>query len=393
VIARVSCSRSSRNEAKSLVINVMQDDESIWTEFAGVSGCPASSLLSKEHISGKTLLITGAGGSIGSAFTRFAATCNPEALVLLDNSEHGLHALEQSFDLSSNVTRVPVLGSICDSALLSEVCALYHPQIILHAAACKHVPLMELNPLAAANTNVLGTYALLQAATEYGVGQFIMVSTDKAVLPASIMGASKRLAELLLFAHPKKALQRKAVRLGNVLGSSGSVGPLFFKQIREGGPVTVTHPQARRFFLTIDHAVALLVTALSPEYESGILIPDLGPARAIEELAHYLITNTAENQDVEITFTGLRPGDKLEELLFSPDEEAVVRNEGLFSRIPPEVLASRALRATVEQIAESVRQRDSRLLLESIREALPEYLPSPVLRQVIENSPRTAIER
>jgi FlaA1/EpsC-like NDP-sugar epimerase len=284
-----------------------QDGERIWAEFAGSSRCVPSSPPLKEYISGKSLLITGAGGSIGSALARFTTTCNLGALILLDSNERSLHALEQSFDSSSKVIHVPVLGSICDSVLLSELFALYHPQIILHAAACKHVPLMELNPLAAASTNVLGTYALLQAASEYGAAQFVMVSTDKAVLPVSIMGATKRLAELLLFAHPNKALQRKAVRLGNVRGSSGSVGPIFLKQIMGGGPVTVTHRNARRFFLTLDHAVTLLMTALSPEYETGILIPDLGPARTVEELARYLIAATArEPQAIEIIFTGLK---------------------------------------------------------------------------------------
>jgi len=165
---------------------------------------------------------------------------------------------------------------------------------------------------------------VLQAASEYGAAQFVMVSTDKAVLPVSIMGATKRLAELVLFAHPEKALERKAVRLGNVLGSSGSVGPIFLKQIMEGGPVTVTHPNARRFFLTLDHAVTLLLSALSPEYEAGILIPDLGPPRTVEELARYLIAATArEQQGIEIIFTGLRPGDKVEELSEGAIDDAV----------------------------------------------------------------------
>jgi FlaA1/EpsC-like NDP-sugar epimerase len=138
------------------------DGESIWSDFTGNSQCVSSSRPSTKYISGKTLLITGAGGSIGSAIARFATTCNPEALILLDTSERGLHALEQSFDMSSTVVHVPILGSICDSVLLSELFALYHPQIVFHAAACKHVPLMETNPLAAASTNVHGTNALLQ---------------------------------------------------------------------------------------------------------------------------------------------------------------------------------------------------------------------------------------
>jgi FlaA1/EpsC-like NDP-sugar epimerase len=355
-------------------------------QFAGNSRCMPSSPSLKEYISAKTLLITGAGGSIGSALARFATTCNPEALVLLDSNEHSLHALERSFDLSSKLTHVSVLGSVCDSVLLSELFAHYRPQIILHAAACKHVPLMELNPLAAAGTNVLGTYAVLQAASEYGAAQFVMVSTDKAVLPVSIMGATKRLAELVLFAHPEKALERKAVRLGNVLGSSGSVGPIFLKQIVEGGPVTVTHPNARRFFLTLDHAVTLLMSALSPEYEAGILIPDLGPPRTVEELARYLIAATArEQQGIEIIFTGLRPGDKIEELLSSSYESVLAQDSGLFSTVQPERMAVRTLHGIMEQITLSVRQRDLRLLLESICKAVPEYRPGHVLQQLIEN--------
>lgn len=363
-----------------------QNGENIWAEFAGNSRGVLSSSQSKEYISGRTVLITGAGGSIGSALARFATTCNPEALILLDSNEHGLHAFEQSFNSSSNLTHVPVLGSICDSALLSELFELYHPQIVLHAAACKHVPLMELNPLAAASTNVLGTYALLQAASQYGAIQFVMVSTDKAVLPVSIMGATKRLAELLLFAHPDKALQRKAVRLGNVLGSSGSVGPIFLKQIMAGGPVTVTHPDARRFFLTLSHAVALLINALPPAYETGILIPDLGPARMVEELARYLIAATArEERGIEIIFTGLRPGDKLEELLSSSYESTVARHSDLFSIVQPEKLFARNLNAMVEQIALSVQHRDSGLLLEAVCNAVPEYRPSHILQKVMED--------
>jgi FlaA1/EpsC-like NDP-sugar epimerase len=363
-----------------------QDSESIWREFAGhLRSLPPSPLL-REYISGKSLLITGGGGSIGSALARFASRCDPEALIVLDSSEQGLHALEQSFDSSSRLSLKPVLGSVCDSHLLSELFALYRPQIILHAAACKHVPLMELNPLAAASANVLGTSALLEAASEYGAAQFVMVSTDKAVLPASIMGATKRLAELVLFAHPQTALERKAVRLGNVLGSSGSVGPIFLKQIMEGGPVTVTHRDARRFFLTLDHAVSLLMTALSPEYKTGILVADLGPARTVEDLARYLIRTTArERQGIEILFTGLRPGDKVEEHLLAPYERVLAQENNLFSVVQSEKMAATAVRAIVEQIALSVRQRDLRLLLESVCKAVPEYRPSQLLQQVIQN--------
>jgi FlaA1/EpsC-like NDP-sugar epimerase len=371
-----------------------QDGESIWTEFVGYShSLPASPLLA-EYISGKSLLITGAGGSIGSALARFATRCDPQALVALDSNEHGLHALEQSLDSSLKRTLIPVLGSVCDAVLLSELFALYRPQIILHAAACKHVPLMELNPLAAASTNVLGTNALLQAASEYGAAQFVMVSTDKAVLPASIMGATKRLAELLLSAYPETAFERKAVRLGNVLGSSGSVGPIFLKQIMEGGPVTVTHRDARRFFLTLDHAVTLLMTALAPEYRTGILIADLGPARTVEELARYLIAATAgERQGIEILFTGLRPGDKVEEHLSAPGERILEQKDDLLSVVQSEKMAATAVHAIVEQIALSVRHRDLRQLLESVCTAVPEYRPGQILQQALQNKVQVELRK
>jgi FlaA1/EpsC-like NDP-sugar epimerase len=367
-----------------------QHSESVWNGFAGNSWLAPPALLLKEYISEKTLLVTGAGGSIGSALARFATTCNPEALILFDTNEHGLHALEQSL-VSSKVVHVPVLGSICDSASLSELFALHQPQIVLHAAACKHVPLMEANPLAAASTNVLGTYALLRAASAYGAAQFIMVSTDKAVLPVSIMGATKRLAELLLVAYPDKDMQRKAVRLGNVLGSSGSIGPLFLKQIREGGPVTVANPEARRFFITLNRAVILLLAALSPEYETGILVPHLDPARRVEELAGYLINATARDRNIEIIFTGLRSGDKVEERLFSACDGEPIQDTELFFTVQPKGLATTTLYEVMEQISGSVRRRDLQLLLESIRKAVPEYRPGKELRQVIENRRRVEV--
>jgi FlaA1/EpsC-like NDP-sugar epimerase len=374
------------------MIDNAQETESIWTEFAGHSRSLPSSPALRECISGKTLLITGAGGSIGSALARFASRCDLKALIVLDSNEHGLHALEQSFDSSSKPTLIPVLGSVCDSVLLSELFALYHPQIVFHAAACKHVPLMETNPLAAASTNILGTNALLQAASAYGAEQFIMVSSDKAVMPVSIMGATKRLAELLLVEHPEKALQQKAVRLGNVLGSSGSVGPLFLQQINEGGPVTVTHPDACRFFLTLNHAVTFLMTALSPEYETGILIPDLGPSRRVEELARHLIAAAGrDHPDIEIIFTGLRPGDKVEELLSSSYDRVLTQDKDPFSTVRPQRSDAGTLKTAVEEITQSVRQRDLRLLLENICKVVPEYQRGPVLQQVVENSCRSEI--
>ena len=371
----------------------MKDGENLWAEFAGRVGGLASSLETEEHIAGKTLLITGAGGSIGSALARFAASHQPESLILLDSSEHGLHALEQCLDELFPVHHVTVLGSICDSALLADIFSQHRPQIVLHAAARKHVPLMERNPLAAASVNILGTQNLLQAAAAHGVVDFVMVSTDKAVLPLSIMGATKRLAELLLYTHGQGVMNRKAVRLGNVLGSSGSVGPIFLRQITDGGPVTVTHPQARRFFLTLADAVALLFASLSPQHASGILAPDLGHPRRVEDLARYLIAATAGEKDIEIVFTGLRAGDKMEELLLSPAENAIASRQGPFSSVTPEACTVRNVPSATDEVCHSVRRRDPQLLVEAIGRVLPEYRPSQVLQQIIESSPRAALQK
>jgi len=182
--------------------------------------------------------------------------------------------------------------------------------------------------------------------------------------------------------------------LGNVLGSSGSVGPIFLKQIMEGGPVTVTHRDARRFFLTLDHAVTLLMTALAPEYRTGILIADLGPARTVEELARYLIAATAgERLGIEILFTGLRPGDKVEEHLSAPGERILEQKDGLFSVVQSEKMAATAVHAIVEQIALSVRHRDLRQLLESVCTAVPEYRPGQVLQQALQNKVQVELRK
>jgi FlaA1/EpsC-like NDP-sugar epimerase len=357
--------------------------ETLWSDFAGQYQLP-SFPRSGQYISGKSLLITGAGGSIGSALARFATKCDVGPLVLLDSDERRLYDLKQWLDFSGRTPHTAILGSICDSRLLSDLFTFHRPQIILHAAACKHVPLMELNPLAAASVNVLGTLALLQTASEFEASHFIMVSTDKAVLPKSVMGVTKRLAELVLFAHPDKDMVRKAVRLGNVLGSSGSVGPLFCKQINEGGPVTVSHPDARRFFLTLDRAVFLLLASLAAEYGTGILVPDLGKPKTVEELARYLIAaKVGDQRFIEVIFTGLRPGDKLEEILSSNDESTLVRDGDLFSTRQPKGPAPEVLQGVVRLVAVSVRERNLGLLLASICEAVPEYLPSPLLHPTL----------
>ena len=210
-------------------------------------------------LEGKRILVTGAGGSIGSALARSLVAFAPRQLVLLEAAEHSLYEIDAA--LPHELDFVPVLGSVTQPALLKELFARHQPQIVYHAAAYKHVPLMEQNPFAAIENNALGTSVLVEAARAGGVEQFILLSTDKAVDPVSIMGASKRIGELIVL-----AAGGKAVRLGNVLGSEGSIVPLFLKQIASGLPLTVTHASMRRYFLTISDAVTLLLHAASSRH-------------------------------------------------------------------------------------------------------------------------------
>ncbi len=251
------------------------------------------------ELGGKRILITGAGGSLGSLLARaLAPVCE---LSLLDQSEHGLYRLD-------HLPAARLVGSVTNPAFLRHVVTTHRPEIVFHAAAHKHVPLMEANPLAAAETNILGTEACLQAAG--GAQRFVLVSTDKAVAAVSAMGATKQVAERLTL-----AAGRTVVRLPNVLGSSGSVALLFTKQIWSGGPVTVTHPEATRFFVSARQAVQALLDAREP----GLYVPETTPARRIAELAEHMIARSGRS-GVAIAYTALRPGDRLHEALFASGE-------------------------------------------------------------------------
>lgn len=280
---------------------------------------------------GKRILVTGAGGSIGSEICRQILMCKPETLILLDHSELALFQIERELsELKSNVTMIPVLGSICEAGLVRDVMGRYRVDTVLHAAAYKHVPMVECNLIEGLRNNVLGTKVVADAAMEAGVAQFTLISSDKAVRPTSIMGSSKRLAELVIQDLATRSTHTKfgVVRFGNVLGSSGSVVPLFREQIAQGGPVTVTHPQVSRFFMTISEAVRLVLLAGSFDSNGDVLVLKMGKPVLIREVARQMIEgagmsvkDTANpDGDIEIVFTGLRPGEKLhEELLLRQD--------------------------------------------------------------------------
>lgn len=285
-------------------------------------------------VSGKVVLVTGAGGSIGSELCRQIATQKPAHIVLLDHSEFALYTIEQELRQRFPELRVSgYLGTVCDEQLVRMLLRTHHVQTIYHAAAYKHVPLVEINPAQGILNNVKGTLVVAQAAAEFGVETCVLISTDKAVRPTNVMGATKRCAELIFQAfaqRPDIHTVYSMVRFGNVLGSSGSVVPLFKEQIRKGGPVTVTHPDVTRYFMLIPEAAQLVIQAGAMAKGGEVFVLDMGEPVRIMDLARTMIElsglteKTAENPagDIEIRITGLRPGEKLyEELLIGGEVE------------------------------------------------------------------------
>lgn len=349
-----------------------------WDQFLKRQTPPSLQAVSQRHrdtIRGKHLLVTGAGGSIGSALAQTLAQANPAELVLLDSAEAALYEITQTLEASNPVA---VLASVTDSAALEHIFSRHRPQIIFHAAALKHVPLMEANPFAVMSTNALGTKALAAAAARHNCEQLVMVSTDKAADPLSLMGASKRIAELIRLASNTQ-MRTKSVRLGNVLGSSGSVVPLFLDQIARGGPVTVTHHEARRYFMTITETVDALLTAISPTCPSGVLAADPGPSIRILDLARHLIA-LSNNPDTHIEFTALRPGDKLEESLLSVSETFTKDSGDLLRLIQSPAPEPATFETAMRKLQSSIAERNLPLLVEAVQRIVPKYQPSQLLR-------------
>lgn len=281
-----------------------------------------------ELISGRVVLVTGAGGSIGSEICRQALAFNPKRLVLVERAENALYLVHQELTQDPEFAKlvVPCLADVADVDRIDAVLGRYRPSIVLHAAAHKHVPMMEWNCVEAVKNNVGGSVALAERAVARGVDRFVMISTDKAVRPTSIMGATKRLAELCLQDLAGDADCRTrftTVRFGNVLGSQGSVVPLFERQIANGGPVTVTHPDMQRYFMLIPEACQLVLQAATMGDGGELYVLDMGEPVKIVDLARDLIelSGLAEGVDIKIEFTGLRPGEKLYEELSRDDEE------------------------------------------------------------------------
>jgi FlaA1/EpsC-like NDP-sugar epimerase len=343
---------------------------------------PDPELLSRP-VKGRSVLVTGAGGSIGSALCREVSRLAPSRLVLLDSSEFSLYAVDGELARSHPaLNRVAVLGSVTDGALLERVMREYSVEVVIHAAAYKHVPLVEANPCEGVHNNVVGTACAASAAARAAVKLFVLVSTDKAVRPTNVMGASKRLAELVVKAAQAKSPQTTycMVRFGNVLGSSGSVVPLFREQIARGGPVTVTHPEVTRYFMTIPEAAQLVLQASAMARGGEVFILDMGEPVRIVELARRMVELSGltvrdpsnPGGEVAIEFTGLRPGEKLyEELLVdggaSPTEHPMVMRADDPQPDP------QAVEAAVESVTALRAAGDAEGVLRLLKRLVPDY--------------------
>ncbi len=330
----------------------------------------------------RRVLITGAGGSIGSEMCRQVCRYGPARLILVEQAENPMFEIQN--ELATSYPDIPLSVCICDVFDRQDTMAIweqYRPEVVIHAAAHKHVPLMEQNPWEAIKNNVLATKNVADASVEYGVGEFVMISTDKAVNPSSVMGATKRVAEIYTQALNGRDgcnTQLKAVRFGNVLGSAGSVVPIFRKQIARGGPLRVTHPEMTRYFMTIPEASQLVLQAAATGTGGQIYLLDMGEPVKIVDLARQMITLSGfrPGEDIDIVFTGIRPGEKL-------FEELRTKGEDIEPTVHPKVLVWRSRPAEWEVVQQAIEEltalqtcHERKPIIEALRRIVPKYEPS-----------------
>lgn len=334
----------------------------------------------RAEIGTRSILVTGAAGSIGSELSRQVASFNPERLILFDQAESDLFRIEMELRKRfPGLELVPAIGDICDAVRVEEVLRRYRIDSIFHAAAYKHVPMMEAHVLEAVKNNVIGTWNLALAAHRVNVSNFLMISSDKAVNPTSIMGLTKRVTELIVssMAHTERPVGGKfvSVRFGNVLGSNGSVVPIFQQQIAEGGPVTVTHPEMRRYFMTIREAVQLVLQASTMGKASEIFVLDMGQPVRIADLASNMIrlAGLEPGEDIEIRFTGLRPGEKLFEELVLDGEDILPTYHQKIKIFKGQGVDHAEIKKWIRQLEEKLSKRDEAAVLDHLADIVPEY--------------------
>jgi FlaA1/EpsC-like NDP-sugar epimerase len=333
----------------------------------------------QNYIKNKCVLITGAGGSIGSEICRQTLQSKPSRVILFGKGENSIYEIAD--ELRFRYKDVPietVIGDIRDPDKVEQIFSRYKPEIIFHAAAHKHVPFMEFDPDEAVKNNVFGTAEVALAANRHNAGIFVLISTDKAVRPTSVMGATKRLAEMVVFSlNQDSSTDFIAVRFGNVLGSRGSVVPLFKKQIERGGPVTVTDPNVERYFMTVPEAVSLVVQSGSLRDKASLFVLDMGNRVKIVDLARQIITlyGYKPGEDIDIEFVGLRPGEKINEELLTENEGVRKTDAGKIFAANPDVVPWDEVQAWLNQLGDAVHRADPEEIRKILKDIVPGYTP------------------
>lgn len=330
----------------------------------------------RNYYNNKSIMITGGGGSIGSELARQIAKCGPARLVLLDVYENGAYDIQQELLRKYPTLNIRVeIMSVCDREMLEKVFELHTPDIVLHAAAHKHVPLMERNVIEAVRNNVFGTLNVVNACEKYGVGRFIMISTDKAVNPTNVMGATKRMCEMIVLSRRRSGTKYSATRFGNVLGSNGSVIPLFERQIAAGGPVTVTDKRIIRYFMTIPEAAQLVMTSGAMAKNGELFVLDMGKPVKIIDLAESMIrlSGLEPGKDIQIVETGLRPGEKMyEELLVQGEKLGKTKNKKIFTE-KDTPLSEAEVEDKLRILEEALETKSNRAVKKALKEVVPTY--------------------
>lgn len=374
-------------------------------DLLGRSPVPPDLNLIERNLTGRTILVTGAGGSIGSELCRQIVRQRPAVLLLVEVSEFNLYTIHEELAGSGAYPAcaiVPLLASVADTRRMTEIFSVWRPDLVFHAAAYKHVPLVEHNVIEGIRNNSFGTYTVAKLANEFSASDFVLISTDKAVRPTNIMGASKRLAELTLQAMHDQGGSTcySMVRFGNVLGSSGSVVPLFRRQVASGGPVTITDPEITRYFMTIPEAAQLVLHAGAMARGGDVFVLDMGEpvkiidlARNIIELSGLTVRDASHpDGDIEIRTIGLRPGEKLYEELLIGNDPAPTSHPRIL-RAHEKFMPWSRLSVMLDNLQAALNDGDARLAQRLLREAVPEYVPNSALVDWVANGQAEAIQR